>query len=171
MDKKYLIYINGDSLVGETYKKIVEYLFTGSDVFTYTKMDTEKCIDEDDIKYAENVRKFENIIKGLSVKKIRTCNYGFTCGGENEIYAVSLKNEALKSFIKNKKDISKWSYPNCVENIGFYKNNKCVFASVSHEDMYHLYVDSAEDVAYLEKIGVDFFDKAEVNENSLFNLE
>lgn len=171
MNRKYILYINGESLVDETYKKFMSFLFDKSDIFTYTKLDTEKPVDDDDYKYIANIKKFENTIKGLSVKKIRTYNYGFTCGGEHEIYAVSLKNEALKSYIKNKKNISKWSYPNCVENIGFYKNNKCVFASVSHEDMYHLYADSADDVAYLEKIGVDFFDKTEVNENSSFNLE
>ena len=167
MKKGIVCDINGSSLQGETYIKFMEYLFSQSNNFTYTKLDTENPIDEDDIKYTKNIREFEALTKTDFKKTFSTCNYAVSSGTQKQVYVLNLKSNTLKSYIKNKKDITKWNYPECVENIGFYKNDKCVFESCSHEEIYRFYTDNEYEVDFLIKIGVNVIEKYNIAETDI----
>jgi hypothetical protein len=145
----------------------MEFLFSKSDTFTYVKQDTENLLDEDDKAYAEKIRKFEALTKPDFKRMFITCNYGISSGSENQVYVLNLKSGTLKSYIKNKKDITKWNYPECVENIGFYKNGRCVFESCSHEELYRFYTENKQDVDFLIKIGVNVTDKYDITETDI----
>lgn len=163
-------YLDSSSLNGETYVKFMEFLFSKSDSFTYIKQDTENLLDEDDKAYAEKIRKFENMTKSDFRKKISTFHYGISSGNENQVYVLNLKSDTLKSYIKNKKDITKWNYPECVENIGFYKNGRCVFESCSHEDLFQLYINNEHDIDCLVKAGVRIIDTSAIAESDIPTL-
>ena len=167
MKKCIICNINGSSLQGETYIKFMEYLFSQSNTFTYTKLDTENPIDEDDRKYEENIGKFEALISTDFKKTFSTCNYAVSSGTEKQVYILDLKSNTLKSYIKNKKDITKWNYPECVEDIGFYKSGKCVFESCSHEEIYRFYTDNEHEVDFLIKIGINVTDKYNIAETDI----
>lgn len=165
MSKYIACYIDSDSLNGEAYRNFMELLFSKSDTFTYIKLDTDHPKDEEDKYYAEKIRKFEALTKTDYKGKYLLSNYGMTSGNVKQIYVLNLKSNSLKSYIKNKKNISEWSYPECVEDIGFYKSNRCVFESCSHEEMYRIYVNSENDVDRLINCGVIVSEQYEINES------
>ncbi len=167
MKKCIVCYINGSSLQGETYIKFIEHLFSESNTFTYTRLDTENSIDEYDREYAEKIRKFETLVKSDFKRIFSTCNYGISSGNEKQVYVLNLKSGTLKSYIKNKKDITKWNYPECVEDIGFYKNGKCIFESCSHEEIYRFYTNNEYEIDFLIKIGVNVTDKYDIAETDI----
>ena len=170
MNKYMTCYLDSSSLNGETYVKFMEFLFSKSDSFTYIKQDTENLLDEDDKAYAEKIRKFENMTKSDFRKKISTFHYGISSGNEKQVYVLNLKSGTLKSYIKNKKDITKWNYPECVENIGFYNNSRCVFESCSHEDLFQLYINNEHDIDCLVNAGVRIIDTSAIAESDIPTL-
>lgn len=170
MNKYIVCYLDSASLNGEAYINLMEFLFSKSDTFTYVKQDTEHLIDEDDKAYAEKIRKFEALTKPDFKRMFITCNYGISSGSENQVYVLNLKSGTLKSYIKNKKDITKWNYPECVENIGFYNNSRCVFESCSHEDLFQLYINNEHDIDCLVKAGVRIIDTSAIAESDIPTL-
>ena len=46
-----------------------------------------------------------------------------------------------------------------MDNICFYKNNKCWLYSVAHEQICDIYCDSKDEFEYLKSIGVKFIEK------------
>ncbi|MBQ7044285.1 MAG: hypothetical protein IJN78_06720 [Clostridia bacterium] len=149
-------YIDGSSLNGKTYEKFMEFLFSKSDTFTYTKIETQNPVDDNDKKYASKIKQFESLTNFLLKGKFNSNCYGCSMGTEKQIFVLKLNNEFLKSYIKNKKDISKWNYPDCVEDICFFNSNECIFESSSHEEIYAYYADNEKDEEELTKIGVKF---------------
>lgn len=168
---KYIVYdLDAASLNGKAYESLMEFLFSKSDTFTYTKLSTENPCDEEDEIYSENIRKFETLTKSDFRKKISTFHYGISSGNEKQVYVLNLKSGTLKSYIKNKKDITKWNYPECVENIGFYNNSRCVFESCSHEDLFQLYINNEHDIDCLVKAGVRIIDTSAIAESDIPTL-
>lgn len=167
MNKYIVCYLDSASLNGKAYESLMEFLFSKSDTFTYVKQDTEHLIDEDDKAYAEKIRKFENMTKSDFRKKISTFHYGISSGNEKQVYVLNLKSGTLKSYIKNKKDITKWNYPECVEDIGFYNKNLSVFESCSHEGFFRLYTDDVQSIERLVKSGVRIIDTSAIAESDI----
>ena len=79
----------------------------------------------------------------------QVCNY------EKEIYLLTFDEDTLEIF-KAIGDLSEWHYPNLPEDLYFFSNNKCYFASTSHESEYEIYDDSDEIVGLLSGLSFDF---------------
>lgn len=165
---KYIVYdLDAVSLNGKAYESLMEFLFSKSDTFTYTKLSTENPCDEEDEIYSENIRKFETLTKSDFRNRISKNNYGISSGNEKQVYVLNLKSGTLKSYIKNKKDITKWNYPECVEDIGFYNKNLSVFESCSHEGLIRLYTDDVQSIERLVKSGVRIIDTSAIAESDI----
>ena len=146
------LFINGNTLNGQLYKKFFEYIINKSDSFSYEILKNyDKLIDEDDRKYYNNVKKAEKIFDAhfkYKNKDERSCF-------KSEVW---LDCNEVKNFLLNKASVYHWNYPDDIENLCFYKKGDCIFESVTHEDLFLLRINDAIELEKLKKIGIEVVD-------------
>ena len=141
------IYISGETLQGESYKLFISCLFERSNIFSYEVLkDFDILHDMEDKKYLDNILKSEKIFNNFYKKK--------NVDERNKLKSfVYLNNQAVKKYLKSADSIYHWNYPNDIENLCFYKNDVCVFESVTHED-YFVYSENKTEIESLKEFGL-----------------
>lgn len=154
----YLLNIDVDSLQLDVYRNFIKHLFKRSDTITYVSdLSMYKVIDcDDDVTYVKNVEKFNKKMSSFIKQKAVMTDYGITRSEGKEITFLTTNSDYVIDCFSNKDNMRVWSYPNGVEDICFYKNRKCVFASVSHEDIFCYYTNDEDDILFLQEINVAF---------------
>lgn len=144
------IYISGESLQGESYKLFISCLFEKSNIFSYEVLkDFDIIHDMEDKKYLDNILKSEKIFNNFYKKK--------NVDERNKLKSfVYLNNQAVKKYLKSADSIYHWNYPNDIENLCFYKNDVCVFESVTHEDYFAFYAENKTEIERLKEYGLKF---------------
>ena len=142
------IYISGESLQGESYKLFISCLFEKSNIFSYEVLkDFDVIHDTDDKKYFDKILKSEKIFNNFYKKK--------SVDERNKLKSfVYLNNSAVKQYLKSAESIYHWNYPNNIENSCFYKNDVCVFESVTHEDYFVFYSGDKIEIDRLKEYGL-----------------
>lgn len=142
------IYISGESLQGESYKLFISCLFEKSNIFSYEVLkDFNILYDMEDKKYLDNILKSEKIFNNFYKKK--------NVDERNKLKSfVYLNNQAVKKYLKSADSIYHWNYPNDIENLCFYKNDVCVFESVTHEDYFGFYSENKTEIERLKEYGL-----------------
>lgn len=142
------IYISGESLQGESYKLFISCLFEKSNIFSYEVLkDFDIIHDMEDKKYLDNILKSEKIFNNFYKKK--------NVDERNKLKSfVYLNNQAVKKYLKSADSIYHWNYPNDIENLCFYKNDVCVFESVTHEDYFAFYSENKTEIERLKEYGL-----------------
>lgn len=141
------ILISGASLSGETYKPFIGYLLNKADAFSYEIIKTaDKTHDEDDQIYYTNIKKAENVFQNFYKEKNHDGRYNL----KSFVY---LNNHVVKDYLKKESSIYHWNYPNGIENLCFYQNNRCFFESVTYENYFVYYTESSSGIEDLEKLG------------------
>ena len=151
------ISILGSTLHHNNYKALIELLCKKSDCVAFNTLSLETLIDDDDKEYSKNVRYTKDLCKPFIIKNFHPSSFGLTTGGERNITIVSLSNKIVKDFLIKQEDIYYWCYPTNVEDLCFFKKNKCIFASVTHEDMFYLYTDEQTDIDFLDKHNIKYY--------------
>lgn len=144
------IYISGETLQGESYKLFISCLFEKSNIFSYEVLkDFDILHDMEDKKYLDNILKSEKIFNNFYKKK--------NVDERNKLKSfVYLNNQAVKKYLKSADSIYHWNYPNDIENLCFYKNDVCVFGSVTHEDFFVFYSENKTEIERLNEFGLKF---------------
>ncbi len=144
------IYISGETLQGESYKLFISCLFEKSNIFSYEVLkDFDILHDMEDKKYLDNILKSEKIFNNFYKKK--------NVDERNKLKSfVYLNNQAVKKYLKSADSIYHWNYPNDIENLCFYKNDVCVFGSVTHEDFFVFYSENKTEIERLKEYGLKF---------------
>ena len=103
----------------------------------------------EDKKYLDNILKSEKIFNNFYKKK--------NVDERNKLKSfVYLNNQAVKKYLKSADSIYHWNYPNDIENLCFYKNDVCVFGSVTHEDFFVFYSENKTEIERLKEYGLKF---------------
>lgn len=144
------IYISGETLQGESYKLFISCLFEKSNIFSYEVLkDFDILHDMEDKKYLDNILKSEKIFNNFYKKK--------NVDERNKLKSfVYLNNQAVKKYLKSADSIYHWNYPNDIENLCFYKNDVCVFGSVTYEDFFVFYSENKTEIERLKEYGLKF---------------
>ncbi len=144
------IYISGETLQGESYKLFISCLFEKSNIFSYEVLkDFDTLHDMEDKKYLDNILKSEKIFNSFYKKK--------NVDERNKLKSfVYLNNQAVRNYLKSADSIYHWNYPNDIENLCFYKNDVCVFESVTHEDYFVFYSENKTEIERLKEFGLKF---------------
>lgn len=147
------VYILGESLQGETYKLFMGFLISKSDAFSYEILKSyDQKYDAEDKKYYENVLKSEMIFRNFYKEK--------NIDERNNLKSlVYLNNSVVKEYLKSTDSIYHWNYPNDVENLSFFKNDTCIFESVTHENYFVFYLKNESEIDKLKEYGVSFISK------------
>lgn len=144
------IYILGDSLQEESYNSFIDYLFSVSNIFSYEILKLPDNIhDIDDKKYCGVISKTEKIFQNFYIKK--------NVDKKNTLKSfVYFNNSYVKDYLKKARSIYIWDYPNGIENLCFYKDDKCIFESITHEDIFIFYPENTVEIEIVKKTGVLF---------------
>lgn len=142
------VYISGESIQGKSYKSFINYLLDKSDVLSYETLKmSDIVVDADDKKYYDSILRTEKIFCNFYKKK------DIDERGTLKSF-VYLKNSVVKDYIKRADSIYHWNYPNDIENLCFFKNDKLVFESVTHEDYFAYYPDNETEIEALKEYGI-----------------
>lgn len=142
------VYISGESIQGNSYKSFINYLLDKSDVLSYETLKmSDIVVDADDKKYYDSILRTEKIFCSFYKKKDIDERGTF----KSFVY---LNNSVVKDYIKRADSIYHWNYPNDIENLCFFKDDKLVFESVTHEDYFALYPDNETEIEALKEYGI-----------------
>lgn len=142
------ILISGTSLNGAIYKAFIGYLLSKADAFSYEIIKSANEIyDEDDKIYYENIKKAEKIFQNFYKEKNNDRKYSLKS-------IVYLNNHLVKDYLKKENSIYNWDYPNGIENLCFYQNDRCIFESVTHENLFVFYPENSLEIEELKRLGV-----------------
>lgn len=92
-------------------------------------------------------------LRKYSKKFIRKEEYSY--GTE---YYIKL-NETLKKELINKASFNDWAFPNSVEGICFYKDDKCWLENIFSWKSVHIYCENEKEYNYLKALGISFYEK------------
>lgn len=154
------------------YKKIITKLIKQSDFITFHIPNYGKILKSyDDIHEEEYTNEFnedyleyrkhcltqikeiqDDIIEVYNDTDYCTQSYEY----ELEIYVVRTSTEVEK-FLLSFNHFNEWQYPNMPEDLCFYKGNKCLFESITHENMYNVRNDLDKVIRILEKCKSHFY--------------
>lgn len=132
-----LMTIDKESLCGKTYIKFVEYLLNNADTFTF-------LFNEDfDTKYP-------------NIKSVFTNRYGITKGSGMHVGVSKVNADILRSILLKFSSVDEWDSPGFFEDLYFFKGDKCIFASVYHEDIFLMYEEDNNTLEKIKKTGIVF---------------
>ncbi len=166
-----------DALNGDTYKKIIELLIKYSDSFIFTVPNMGKILvnkrnakfmseypigfsEEYDQKlHLDYINRIQEYINVVEDDIITTCvDTGYLDQISNleiAVYHVAI-SEKSTDFFALTNDFAKWVYPEYPENPCFLLKNNCIFQSITHEDLYFLYLDNADVRNFLKRNNINY---------------
>lgn len=151
LKKEYSDFGINISLENMSYEEYVEF-FEYERRLTYLLYSIDYCVYE----YYVNkfLEKYNDII--LRKKKIYFYEFfGLKRTHIRTIYFMKFNNE-IKRELLNKNSIFDWVSPLSIENVGFYKGDKCWLSSISHEEQCYIYYMNEKEHNYLKSIGIKF---------------
>ena len=78
----------------------------------------------------------------------------------------------VKTYLTEPKGLFNWKYPYFPDDLCFFKDGFCWFATVAHEGFAVLFIKNYQDVILLKELGVQIEEKGiEENKNDLFYEE
>lgn len=144
------IYISGESLQGESYRLFISYLLEKANLFSYEVLKSFDVInDVEDEEYFKNILESEKIFKGFYKKKNMD-------EGSNLKSFVYLSNPIVKKYLKSAESIFHWNYPYDIENLCFYRDDNCIFESITHENYFLFHPENEKEIEKIKEFGVDF---------------
>lgn len=119
--------------------------------------------------YENKVNEFiKDYSKSIFKKTKEIRNFGFSFEKNTLhriIYNFKIDNRS-NELLKNKY-LCNWKYPDELEDLCIYKNNRLWLDSVNHEDMYNIYCENEEEFNYLKSIGIEFYKDNYVRESDV----
>lgn len=88
-------------------------------------------------------------------KKYFTEFFGLKRTHVETIYYIKLRDD-LKKEMLSKNSIFDWVNPLSIEDVRFYKGDKCWLSSISHEEQCYIYYTNEKERNYLKSIGIKF---------------
>lgn len=142
------IYISGESIQGHSYKLFIDYLLDKSNILSYEILKASDIIyDTDDKKYYDSILRMEETFSNF----YKTKNVDERGALKSFVY---LNNPVVKEYIKRAKSIYHWNYPYDIENLCFFRDDKCVFESITHEHYFAFYPENKTEIEALKKCGI-----------------
>lgn len=169
--------VTNKDIKGNKYKKLMTYMTQYCDTIVFQLHNMDKMFDDEIVSGNENVEDVEfeiyddielfykykndveNLMKSTGIyadikNAYESLNYyGNGCNYVFDVYVLSISDNTL-SFLGKSTSLYKWCYPSLPEDICFYKNNRCILETITHEKYCFLYTDDAEALKELEKIGL-----------------
>lgn len=144
------VYILGESIQGDSYKSFINYLLDKSNILSYEILKMSDFIyDDDDQKYYDRILRMEKTFCNFYKKK--------DIDGRSALRSfVYLNNSVVKDYIKRADSIYHWNYPQDIENLCFFRNDKCIFESVTHENYFAFYPENKTEIEILKECGINF---------------
>lgn len=163
----------GCELTGNSYQEFLRYALENSDAFSVV-----------DFRYTDRnwprKKSCKNVLDALRPYRIKKRNNAVwpnmyvdtesEFSMHNQQYTVMVYKTDPKVFdaLCKPGSLFAWNFPKYPMDLCFYKNNKCWFSSIAHEEFVWLYTDSKEMVEELRRLGIPFDDGEEVDERTLF---
>lgn len=72
-----------------------------------------------------------------------------------EISVYKVRNE-VKSYLLEPRSLFNWKYPYFPDDLSFFKDGYCWFASVAHEGYACMFTNIYDDITFLKKLGISF---------------
>lgn len=129
--------VKEELLTDEVYDGFIEEAVKRSDAFGVDVYDEENCL---------------SFLNELSPYRINPDSCSNTSG---YMYRIC---EKTKQMLLRPNQILDWSYPDFPDDLAFYKNGYCWFYSNIQDEEIILCVDNESDIAFWNKIGIEFYD-------------
>lgn len=84
------------------------------------------------------------------------------------IYMFSLDDDT-KSIVLDNPNPFNWLFPNFLEDICFYDNDKCLLSTIAHEEVCNLYCESKEEYEKFKSMGIEFYEENYIPEQYIVN--
>lgn len=166
-------FCHGHDLSGEPYRSFIAYALKNSDAllivdFAYTDRNWPKK------------KSCKQILKQLQPYRLKkrnnaewpnmTVDTSSEYGMGNSKYTIMVYRTAIKLYdaLIEPGNLFRWNFPYYPMDLCFFKNNRCWFASIAHEECLWLYTDSKEQLEKLRQMGIPFDNGEEIDENALF---
>lgn len=141
------VYILGESIQGESYKSLIDYLLNKANIVSYEILKMSDSIyDDDDKKYYDSILKMEKTFCNFYKKNIDE-----RCTLRSFVY---LNNPVVRNYLKRADSIYHWNYPCDIENLCFFKNDKCIFESITHENYFVFFPENKTEIEALKECGI-----------------
>lgn len=117
-------------------------------------------LERDNQQYKEYIRNIDYLLKKIDNQLIKKYigNQYF-----DQLYAYEIEthiynyNDDVIEIFKEVDGLYKWLYPNYPEDLYFFSNGKCYFASISHEKECCFFDDSEEIIDLVESLNLDYY--------------